>query len=607
MTDLRERGFVTADVVASGLPNEVLAGDVVSTPVAQPAVDGTDTTPRNRVADGMALGLVGFATIPGLDEAVRGAASAVATVEGGSVTGLPTWFATTLAIQGAAAAITTRYLHTDKGTKLVDWVRDKASPVGGLKIGLVSEAVILLTAGSAAATAARHQQDPTRTKRQNMRYALASSLFVSAATTANVSPIASAIDRIAEKTPVGWPLITAGAVAVGGLLALAGRRYSQLREHADAASAYAYRSYYDRATTGPQIEGMAAKEVITALKDRRTLTLLLAENGQRVPILTPLEHNAEYNMEYFRQKHTDTPVYHVSSILNQADPGEYFVKKLAKRLRRLEREGAMLVIDDRVGGVVDSMADLEALLDEAGVEYTKNEFVDSRNGAPASVVHYAGKLQLADTESKPQFNDVESAFEAMRQADPETYNYENGTMLISPKDMTPELLEAMWEMYSERFDDLMSENPCMQKQTKEDLFAMLKHDKTLLSIKFQDGKPICAAYFVRDVSTAYWLNAKYYQERFPGEEIWYFPAIVSRMGEVGARHSLAVVDLLVKAASSSGAEPILAFQCTNLSKDYVKGPVVENVVNMMGQYKLKMEQIAEYTYVAYQLGRKETE
>lgn len=551
-----------------------------------------------RIAGGA---LLAMEMTPVLNEVTR--AGIVAAVESGNnnpATGTAAWFAGTFLFEAAGAAVATHLLHSEAGARQVDRIRDKASTIGGVKTNLSTEAAVAIIAGAPLATAVKHEQDPSRSKVQDLKYGLATSVLVSAGATLNAAPIIKGANQLIEDPRVGWSLVGVGVLALAGVTEWGRHKYRTLRKCADAASTQAYRAHYDSIATGPQLEGMLSNEAQAALEDKRSLNMLLAETGERVPVLTPLEHNAEFNAAYFEKRYPGRSIYYMSSIITEVErSGKYFQDKLDKRLQLLADQGAVIVSDYRSDGGLNVADAIESALTQAGVTFTKNDFVDDRNGSQAGVTHYAGKSHINERDTISKHADVESAFMTLANEDPDKYNSQDGTMLVRADGLNEHILDEVWTMYSERFDDLISQSPAMQKQSREDFISMLKAEGTLMTVKFKDGEPVCAAYFVKDMEKAYWLNPDYYKQQFPGEEIWYFPAIAGKRNS--GRQSIAVVELLIKLAAATESEPVIAFQCTNLSRDYITGPVVEKVINAFGQYSISMEQIADYRYVGYEL------
>lgn len=587
-----------------------------SIPNLNPQIAVADTQPAaqessisetiaRRTGNAVAIGALTLEMVPVLNESVRLAIVAGAEAYTGSpLQGTAAWFAGTLAFEGAGTAAIIHLMHTDGGEKLIDKFRYRNSKIGGVKTNAWSEGAIAITAGAPMATLIKHQQLPDQSKRADYRYGMITSLGVSAVATVNVSPVIAGLTEAVTNPDkqTGLSLLALGAAGITGALLWGKNKYKALRNRADEASANNYRACYDATSDGPQVEGMLKEEVEAAVNDADTLNLLLRGSATRVPVITPLQYNEEFNTAYFDEKYPDKPVYYLSRIIEATEyEREFSTRLLNDKLRSLAEKGSVIVTDYRKDKGEYGPESIERLLAASGVDFERDEFIDQRNDSSAAVTHFAGKGHLKPNQSGVYYDTVDAAFNDLREADPSTYNAENGTMLITSNEMTDELFSAIWTMYSERFDELMLQNPCMQKQTEEDFRKMLTNEAAITAIKFEAGSPICAAYFVRDISSAYWLNPEYYREQFAGEDIWYFPAIVSKKGEVNQHHSLAVVDLLVKLAAATKAEPLLAFQCTNLSRDYITGPVVEAVINALGQYDIKMEQIADYGYVGYEL------
>lgn len=362
----------------------------------------------------------------------------------------------------------------------------------------------------------------------------------------------------------------------------------------------AYRNFRDRWASGPQVDGLVEHDLQVALKDKDSL-VLSSSLGCDLPVITPLHNNSELNQRYFAEHAATGGQYYFDDVAGVIEASEGNLEQLKRKLKKIAKSGGMVVTDfceSLDGEPLENANTLKMLLDDFGVEYEEVEFTDPRNNSSAAVYHYAGEAipkgdgKIADT--------VSGAFSQMMTESPHKYNDKDGIMIVKPDELDDGLFDKIWEMYESQFDTLISENPSLQKQTREDLFSTLHNENMLLSVKYEEGTPVCAAYFVRDLKSIYWIRPEFYESAFPDKDYWFFPGIVSDPNSSGAAHSLGTIRALTEAAYRSGSQPFITFQCTNISNDYIP-KIVKRVVGGSGMLELDLKESAVYKYYGYRL------
>lgn len=355
-----------------------------------------------------------------------------------------------------------------------------------------------------------------------------------------------------------------------------------------------YRQPYD-AAQGPQVEGLMPDEIITAADD--TSSLWLRRGSGQVPTITPIQNNGEYNKEYFaRFVPADTPVYYLANRHLEAVGTDEF-EPVARTL--IGRQA--LIVTDYETKSAAGVRRLESMLAQLALRYQKHEFIDSRNNSPASVPHYAGKAIATHRE---QWNghiaatDQREAYARISARDPKRFNVQDGVGLVTADMLDESFMQGAWEMYDAQFTRLIEENPSMQAQTRDDLERTMRSDESVVVASFDGGVPVSMGYFVADIRNAYWLRPEFYEEKFPCEVLWYFPGIVTKPGFERKARATSIADLGTKIAFEQHIEPVVTFQCTNVSNDYIP-PFFKAAIEGTGHFSINFSKIAEYRYVGY--------
>ncbi|MBP9813148.1 hypothetical protein KBC51_01770 [Candidatus Saccharibacteria bacterium] len=451
-----------------------------------------------------------------------------------------------------------------------------------------------LTLGTAATVIAKNRE-PGRNFSKDAKLSLKSAGLIGAVNTGLVGTLSGAgyildnnggeqvannLENIA-KNPLTY-------ISIFGIIkAFQLRKMSKERKH----SLIALESLYETASKGPETEGLSLEQLVVSLKDPRTVSIH-NEKGVRLPLFVPIEYNPELNKEYFSKHEKRDNVFYYTGVDERVSIGERDVQEIKRELESLKNKS--LVVTQYMEGQDYKLEKLKSLLDRVEVEYELTNFIDSRNSSPAGTTHFAGYgVQLFKPEL--QYPSIQDSYNALKELNPETYNDFDGMTLVKGDKLNEKDIEALWQMYDVQFTNLISENPSMQKQTKEDFTKTLLNPATVAGIKYKDGQPICLAYFVSDLSNIYWLRSEYYKEQFPGKNIWYFPGIVTDERHSGGAHSLKVVKMLTDLAHMTGINTIITFQTTNVSKDYIP-KIVEQVINSTGTTEISLSEIANYNY-----------
>jgi hypothetical protein len=213
--------------------------------------------------------------------------------------------------------------------------------------------------------------------------------------------------------------------------------------------------------------------------------------------------------------------------------------------------------------------------------FAVDEFVDPNKKTASEMVHYQGlaiNKASYDESNQPKPHTVAAVRDEYRRQVQEgdiNPSEMSTTLLLNPEDMDQPIsdkdsktnLQRIWEMYSERFNELTEHFPVRGTQTFEELEAMLKDPSTLTLAHKEDGDLVSFTYMA-DVKNCEWLNADYFADHFPGDLVLYFPGIAADK-ERGGQSVINLMKLLGRITEPVMDKMRLVFQCTNVSKTYV--------------------------------------
>jgi hypothetical protein len=513
----------------------------------------------------------------------------------------------TFGVEAAGAWGASHVLETKTGKRFIEKTHNilEKARISRYVSGALPDAAVSMTLGTSVMLAAKQAKDPSRTQPENIRYGTAMALGVTAVASAEVFGLSTSISEgLNHPNPV---MLGVGAVCLAAMVKGGDILRRTLKADTKVAEGTRlYREKFDARAKGPQVEGLSVEEVRGASLDKRSLFVEGGKaNNAKFPVLVPIEYNAEYNKRYFDTHFTDTDVYHFTDVFEKlgsdAIDEDVTARAVAKTLKKLSRKGALVVTDLMADG--QNQSNLERILDLNSIKYDRTLFVDPRNNSPASVTHFSGDGEMQPafkSETRKPAQSYSEAFKRLRRRSPEKYDDTYGTVLIEPDEISDELFEDIWSLYAAQFDELIKENPSMQAQTKDDLRNTLTSEGSLLVASFEEGKPVCVAYFVTDISKVYWLQQEYYERAFPDKTVWYFPGIAVHPNYEGLARSMSVIGLATEIANECDLEPTITFQCTNVSKDYVP-KIAQFSIEHTGEYKISFQPIAEYKYVGYKL------
>ncbi len=151
-------------------------------------------------------------------------------------------------------------------------------------------------------------------------------------------------------------------------------------------------------------------------------------------------------------------------------------------------------------------------------------------------------------------------------------NEANGPKLFSGDALDTELLEELWSMYQSRFQWLGEQHPVSMEDTKAEFMGLITSPKTMASIYFEAGQPVCFGYFTDELTNIYWLNSSFTSGSEMGlhadEKLLFLPGIVARPENV-LNYAEQVIQLATKVITDVHAPYQIIFENTNRSEVYI--------------------------------------
>lgn len=103
-----------------------------------------------------------------------------------------------------------------------------------------------------------------------------------------------------------------------------------------------------------------------------------------------------------------------------------------------------------------------------------------------------------------------------------------------------DLLESMWKIYKDRFQELGEHFPISLEDSYEDFVEMISNKGTTTLIAYSEGQIACFTFLVDNFSSTYWLNGQAIESIFMGNDnpTFYFPGIVAHRERGGMAYEL---------------------------------------------------------------------
>jgi len=349
---------------------------------------------------------------------------------------------------------------------------------------------------------------------------------------------------------------------------------------------------------GPQLEGMTTDEAKAALEDPETRVMKLSSPDGEVlwPIFTPLRHNAEYRKQYFGDDFANA--YYFSSPFPNEIADKAFHRQLGDHLSELAEKKAIVICDfeENTSHVRDQLNEA-ARYDGVTIYDTTGSL--ERNKEPR-VIHFSGRAKPTERSAGTALveGDLNKSFQ-MGVSSGEFKEFpDTGPTFILPQRITENangIAESMWAVYEEQFDRLVATHPSEQLQTREDFLHTISDPETVNVGYFEDGEVVGFLSFM-DVEKCYWLRPEYYRERYGDAPLVYSPEIVVKRGHEGGNLSISMLSYLANIVNRADYSTQLAFQCTNISAQYVPRLVALGLGRHGAVSFENVETVASYKY-----------
>ena len=581
----------------------------------RPDVDDSSPSRLKRFANAANIGMVALELNPWTNEGMRALALAgAATMTRDPVISAATFAAATFGIESVGVFGTSRLFASEggeRGLSKVQAVLEKWSPFRRIQEvdSLALDTALSFTAGPPSMLAVKNIQNPSRSYSENLSYGMKHSAAVALGTGSEVLLVGESWANPNKFTLTGVALGIAGIAA--------GIKWGKEKQLRSSTFSYEdYRKNMDRSANGPHIEGYNDFDYQQVLSDQDTRYITLKggvkEKRQRWPVLSPIRNSTEYMPDYFTERYDEkTPIYYLSAPdLDAIVTSKASARELARHISDLKKEGAIIVFDE-MDGQKKAQA-LERLTREYApdVRLTAEEFVDPKNDTSAASVHYTaiaerkgGQSSEAD-DSQFTIDKVRAQYRQLVANGEIVQDEASKTVLLDPELMNDTyrhggnqtVLDRMWDIYKQRFDWLIEENPSRGKQTAEEFKTMVLDPNTLTAAHMVNGEIAAIAMFVGDIQACDWLRPDYYKEQYGDETLLYFPGIASDESLKGSHFGLNICNLLSKVVSSATSEVRLVWQCTNVSADYIP-KIVHAGVNLSDTMKLEEpKETVRYNY-----------
>jgi hypothetical protein len=332
---------------------------------------------------------------------------------------------------------------------------------------------------------------------------------------------------------------------------------------------------------GPQLEGLTIEWLYDALADERTRTLKIG-GGVVWPVFVPVQHNHDYRKEFFDSHFPGRSAYYFS-----APPDVELVQdEFAQHIETLRTEGAIIGYDILTQQGVDEVDIPEVFRADFARDVTPESDAYGMEYGQPMVSHF-------ESVAKPNQpwplgdGDTSAAFARLVERGEYEKFPTNGPAVLTKDDLIndKQLLEQIWNIYSEQFDELVDDHPSLQIQPREELERMLLDEESLNIAYIDEGRIAALVYFVSNMNKCVWLNPDFYEKlhkKSPETKLAYFPGIVvdASKARQSAGYADAIIRMVEAVSREAGVHGLhVVFQCTNVSETYIPKIVTSVLTN----------------------------
>lgn len=347
-----------------------------------------------------------------------------------------------------------------------------------------------------------------------------------------------------------------------------------------------YKDVVGSRTKGPQLEGLDESWLPEVLNDPETLSVEL-QNGKKWPLLVKIKHNIDYREDFFKDHFPEEDAYYFT-----LPPAEYIEELVSSRkiqsvIEDLKARNGIIAYDFQEGSENEQL--IPSLLEGGSarhlVDITPESAAYGQSYGLPAVIHFEAIAKQKNRSPENATGDTIAAFKELVAAGEYEDSPAYGVTLLDKDKLTenPELLDNIWTIYKDQFDELVDDHPSLQIQPREELEAMLL-DEDSFNIGFmEEGKVVGLCYFVSNIEKCVWLNKGFFDElhdQAPDTKLAYFPGIVvdKNKARKGAEYATSMIGLVEKVTERAGIDMQVVFQCTNVSATYIP-EIVTSFIN----------------------------
>lgn len=358
-----------------------------------------------------------------------------------------------------------------------------------------------------------------------------------------------------------------------------------------------YSNLSKKNSSGPQIEGLLISDVVEAQDDAATVSVEL--EGALVPLLIDNRYDSTANQSYYSERFSDDHVVRFMPVPLGVNELAILKVSLESLISSGNNTPVTVVVMHEEANTAPVEC-LERIVSENGATCTEVPLFDTRNNTEASVVHLSGLPDL-NFETYTDGRSVHKTFyELVDQGVYELYP-ENGTTVLRPEVLNPEIKDHIWDIYNKQLDILIEQHPAYQRLTRDEVDAFLEDESSFNIVHIVDGKVTTLFLGVTDLDSCPWLDKDKIEGAYE-EEVMYCPAMVTDFEAQGHNYASNVFGLLMNVVKVRQKNLRPYVECTNISAGYM--PVItERAVDATGQGKLQIKPVAKYQYRAFQISR----
>jgi hypothetical protein len=385
-----------------------------------------------------------------------------------------------------------------------------------------------------------------------------------------------------------------------------------------------YETELQQRTHGPQLEGFEGSQLAEALRNDPDDVFLLdifnkqSEATGKWPLLVSTEYHQDLNRQFYTGHFPERASYYIS--LPPHENIETLIedsKSFEKVVQFLKRKNAIITYDYQEG---DDSRDLTPAFIQKmleGADVTVEDVTPESHawgmeyGLPLAL-HYEGIARLVQTKDKPAATVAEAVARLIAAGEAE-YLPRSGVAFLGRQELEADegrILEQLWTVYSEQFDELVEDHPVLGKQPRKEFEAMLLDEGTVNTALMIDEEVGGLLDMVNDIEKCVWLNKDYYDKKFEDEDGWmtHFPGIVVARDRArqGAGYAQQMINMTLKVVAEMNKDMIITFACSNVSSRYVP-KIVEKAIADSPLYDFveehdKLHVSAEYGYRILEVG-----